>query len=394
MNFPKSSVATLHKNIPFETRSMPSLLEQRNNLITQMEAIVNKAKNETRAMDEAEQAEFDKAKQDIQNIDKTIQAEQVANEFAKTDTQQAKTSEQEEQRALAEDKFVRFIKGETRALDVAGNGSIIPQEIANRIITRVKEISPIYQRATVFNVGGDLVFPAFDENTIVTNYIADMTALTATNGNFTTRKLQNFIAGSLVTLSRSLLNRTDFDLTAFVVNAMATSISNFLEKELLRGAGTTAATGIFTDSNVTSVTATGATTITLDDLISTQLALPEIFQGSAEWIMNKALVATLRKMKDADGKPLMNPDITTGYGWTLLGRPVLISENAPSTFTTGQKVLSYGDYSGLYVKLAQNIEIQVLNELMATSHATAVVGHIEFDSRVVEDQKIVVTKLA
>lgn len=390
MNFAKS--VTMSRKL--ETRSMPSLLEKRNNLITEMEGIISKAKTETRSMDENEQARFEQIKNDIQNIDKTMAAEQEAEKFKTAEMTTAKPTEQEEQRALDEDKFVRFIKGESRALDVAGNGSIIPTEIANRIITRVKEISPIYQRATVFNVGGDLVFPAFDENSIVTNYIADMTALTATNGNFTTRKLQNFIAGSMVTLSRSLINRTDFDLVSFVVNAMANSISNFLEKELLRGAGTTAATGIFTDANVTSVTAAGATTVTLDDLISAQLSIPEQFQGSAEWIMNKALMATLRKMKDGDGKPLLNPDVRTGYGWQLLGRPVLISENAPNTFTTGQKVLSYGDYSGLYVKLAQNIEIQILNELLATSHATAVVGHIEFDSRVVEDQKIAVMKLA
>jgi HK97 family phage major capsid protein len=392
MNFAKTSVATMHRKL--ETRAMPSLLEKRNNLITEMEGIINKAKTETRSMDENEQTRFNQIKQDIQNIDKTMEAEQEAEKFKTAEMTQTKTTEQEEQRALDEDKFVRFIKGEQRALDVAGNGSIIPAEIANRIITRVKEISPIYQRATVFNVGGDLVFPAFDENSIVTNYIADMTALTATNGNFTTRKLQNFIAGSMVTLSRSLINRTDFDLVSFVVNAMAQSISNFLERELLRGAGTTAATGIFTDANVTSVTAAGATTVTLDDLISAQLSIPEQFQNSAEWLMNKALVSSLRKMKDADGKPLLNPDVRTGFGWTLLGRPILISENAPSTFTTGQKVLSYGDFSGLYVKLAQNIEIQILNELLATSHATAVVGHIEFDSRVVEDQKIAVMKLA
>ena len=45
-----------------------------------------------------------------------------------------------------------------------------------------------------------------------------MEELVAQNGNFTSRKLQNFIAGSLVTLSRSLMNRTDFNLVDFIVN--------------------------------------------------------------------------------------------------------------------------------------------------------------------------------
>jgi HK97 family phage major capsid protein len=175
---------------------------------------------------------------------------------------------------------------------------------------------------------------------------------------------------------------------------MSQSISTFIEKELLVGAGTTAATGIFTDANATSVTAAGTSSVTLDDLISLQLAIPEQFQGSSAWIMNKSLVAGFRKMKDQDGKPLLNPDIRTGFGWTMLGAPILISENAPNTLTAGQKVISYGDYSGLYVKLAQNIEVQVLNELFSTSHATGVVGYVELDSRIIEDQKIAILKTA
>ena len=149
------------KTLPtYEIRSMPSLLEQRNNLITEMEGLISKAKTETRSMDEKETTQFEKIKTEITQIDKTIQAEQEAAQISATE--KAKSPEQEEQRALEEDKFIKYIKGDTRALDVANNGAIIPTDIANRIITRVKELSPIYQQATVFNVGGDLVFPAFN----------------------------------------------------------------------------------------------------------------------------------------------------------------------------------------------------------------------------------------
>ena len=53
-----------------------------------------------------------------------------------------------------------------------------------------------------------------------------------------------------------------------------------------------------------------------------------------------------------------------------------------------------GIFLDLYVKLAQNVEIQVLQEMYATRHATGVVGYTEFDSRIVEDQKISVMELA
>lgn len=369
----------------YEIRSMPTLLEQRNNLIQEMEGLISKAKEETRSLEDSEATRFDAIKTEVTKIDKTIQAETEAEKLSATE--QAKTGEAEEQRAMSEEKLINYIKGDTRALDVASNGAIIPTDIANRIITRVKEISPIYQRATVFNVGGDLDFPAFDANSIVTGYIADMTELTAQNGNFTTRKLQNFIAGSLVTLSRSLMNRTDFDLVQFIVNMMAQSMSNFIEKELLVGAGVTSATGIFTDGNSTTVTPAGGT-IVADDLISQQLAIPEAFQGASAWIMSKPMFASFRKFKDQNGTYMLNPDIRTGFGWTLLGQPVLISENAPAN------AVAHGDFSGLYVKVSQAIEIQILNEMFATRHATGVVGYTEFDSRIVEDQKISVMEVA
>jgi HK97 family phage major capsid protein len=373
-----------------ERRSMPSLLEQRNNLITEAEGLVKSAKTETRAMNEGETSRFEQIQNEIKQIDKTIAAETISAQMSEiqggSGKAQAKMSEEQEKRALEEDKFLKYLKGDTRALDVANNGVVIPETISNQIITRVKELSPIYQRATVFNVGGDLSFPAFDSNSIVTAYVADLQELTAQNGNFTSRKLQNFIAGSLVILSRSLLNRSDFALVNFASEQMSQSISRFIERELLVGVGVTGATGIFSDANVTSVAPAG-TTFGADDLISQQMSIPEQFQPACTWIMNKSTFTGLRKLKDANGNYLLNRDITGPFGWEILGRPVFVSENAPTNS------IAYGDYAGLYVKLAQNVEMQILNEKYATQHATGVVGYIEFDSRVIEDQRISIMEL-
>src|SRR6476659_7062016 len=101
-----------------EKRSMPTLLEQRNNLITEMEGLVNSAKTETRSMNDQETTRFEQIQQEIKQIDKTIQAEQVASQMAKNESTQAKPTEEQEQRALAKEKFEKFLKGDTRALDV------------------------------------------------------------------------------------------------------------------------------------------------------------------------------------------------------------------------------------------------------------------------------------
>jgi HK97 family phage major capsid protein len=373
-----------------EVRSMPALEEQRNNLLSEMEGLLSKSKEETRSLTDEESTRFDEIKGEIAKIDKTLAAQEEARSFEKKETK--KPNGEEEQRALDEDNFLKFIKGEKRALDVAGNGGVIPTHIANKIIETVKELSPIYAMATIYNVGGDLVFPVYDESTssIGASYVDDLTELIEGTGKFTTVKLENFIVGCLAKVSKSLMNRTDFDLLSFVVNKVAKAIAEFLEKELINGT-TAKMTGILSSTN--GVTAASGTAIVADELIDLQMTVPETFQANASWIMNKSTFKAIRKLKDSNGDYLLNKDATSGFGWTLLGKPVYITENMPE-IGLSNKVIAYGDFSGLYVKLAQNVELQVLNEKYATQHAVGVVGYVEADSKIVEPQKLALLTMA
>jgi hypothetical protein len=51
-------------------------------------------------------------------------------------------------------------------------------------------------------------------------------------------------------------------------------------------------------------------------------------------------------------------------------------------------VIFYGDMSGLATKFGEDMTIEVLREKYATQHAVGVVGWVEFDSKVENDQKI------
>lgn len=372
-----------------ETRAMPTLLEQRNNLLEEMEGLVSKSKTETRSFTDEESNRFDEIKKEVTKIDKTLTAEQESRSFEKKEIK--KVSGEEEQRSLDEGNFLKFIQGETRALDVANNGGVIPTTIANKIVEQVKELSPIYAMATIYNVGGDLVFPVYDEGTssIGAAYVDDLTELTEGTGKFTTIKLENFVVGVLAKVSKSLMNRSDFDLVSFVIGKVAKAIAEFLEKELIVG---TAGKMEGLSSTTNLVTAASASAIVADELIDVQMTVPEVYQANAVWITNKATLKALRKLKDADGNYLLGTALN-GFGFTLLGKPVHISQSV-STIATGVKVLYYGDMSGLHVKLAQNVEIQILMEKYATQHAVGVVGYVEADSAIVEKQKIVALKMA
>ena len=88
----------------------------------------------------------------------------------------------------------------------------------------------------------------------------------------------------------------------------------------------------------------------------------------------------------------INRDLTTAFGWTLLGRPIKITESMPKA-EAGKVSIVYGDMSGLYVKIVEDMDIQVLTEKFADEHAIGVIAWLEMDSKIIEPQKIVSLKM-
>ena len=97
----------------------------------------------------------------------------------------------------------------------------------------------------------------------------------------------------------------------------------------------------------------------------------------------------IRKLKDSNGRYLLQDDVTAPFGKSLLGKPVYVSDNMPD-IAAGKRAIYYGDMSGLAVKISEDLEIQVLREKYATQHAIGVVGWMEIDSKVENAQKIAV----
>ncbi|MBQ5682544.1 MAG: phage major capsid protein [Peptococcaceae bacterium] len=363
------------------------LMEQRADLHTELQGILDAAKAEKRAMTEKEQTRFDEIEKQIKDIDATLEAEARA----KGIQNYKGTNPAEEKEKLEERAFANYIRGivEQRAdvnLTVTDNGAVVPTHIANKIIKKVHDICPIYQKATHYNVKGTLNIPYYDEEsqTITVAYATEFTELESTSGKFASIELKGFLAGALTKVSKSLVNNSDFDIVEFIVNAVAEAMSRWLEKELLLGTADKIS-GLSTVKQ--KITAASATAITADDLIDVQEEVPDTYQADAIWIMNKKTRTAIRKLKDEMGNYILNKDATAKWGYTLFGKDVYTSETMPE-IATGKTVVFYGDMSGLAVKLAEDINIDILREKFATQHALGVVAWVEADAKVENEQKI------
>lgn len=363
--------------------NLKQLTEKRNSLVEQINELFKGAETEERAFKEEEKAQYDACMDEIRSIDSTIKAIEESKDLTLKDVVEEKRANDEPDEHRA---FIDYIK-ENRANNnwtFGDNGAVIPTTIANKIIKRITEICPIYALTTKYNEKGNLQFPVYDEKTdkITVAYATEFTELESHAGKFTSVMLGGYLVGALTKISKSLMNSATFDIEGYVVSEIATKISEFLENELINGTGgTNGMTGIMAESaNVEKVTVNA---IGVDDLIDAQLKIPQSYQGGCRWLVNTATLATLRKLKDGSQRYLLQDDIVNGFGFTLLGKPVMVSDRVPAD------TIVYGDFSALYVNIRSNVEMQVLREKYATMHAVGVCAYFEMDSKVIEPQKLV-----
>lgn len=381
---------------------LKKMRENREEKVKALENVLNAAKTENRAMTAEEQASFDAIEKEIADIDKTIEAEERAAKAKNTKETGDNGAEQETQEELEERAFVKYVLGaaaglEERAgelnLTMANNGAIVPTSIANKIIKKVKDISPILSRATVYYMTGELKVPVYGASSghdVKVAYSDDFTELTADAGKFTSVDLKGYLVGALTLIGRKLKTNAMFNVADFIVNYMAEEIASFLEGELLNGTPSKMEGALSTTNEKT---AAAAAAITADELIDLQAKVKQAFQSDACWIMHPETFTAVKKLKDGQNRYLLQDDFTGEFPYRLLGKPVFVSDNMPK-IATGKKPVLYGDMSGLSVKIAEQLEIEVLREKYATQHAIGVVAWMELDSKVTDSQRMAVLKMA
>lgn len=373
--------------------SIKEMLEKKNAYHERAQALLDAAKDGKRELTDAEMAELAEIRD---NVRKIIEFMQLDDDFREMEKQNVGGGEpaggasgggEKSAEVRAFEDFVRGVISERANLDVTAGNALIPTEILDQIIAKVYEICPILDKASKYNVKGKLDIPYYGEDSthlVDVDYREEFVELTSNVGTFSTIELGGFLAGALTLISRSLINSQNFNLTDFIVERMAYSIKRWIEKELLNGT-TNKIEGL---SGVTQQIETAASNaITADELIRLHDTILDEYQGNAVWIMSRQTRTAVRTLKDSMERYLLQDDISLPFGSSILGKPVLISDNMPE-IGAGNTAIYYGDLSGLAVKWVEEMAVEVLREKYATQHAIGVVGWLELDSKVQDQQKL------
>lgn len=173
-------------------------------------------------------------------------------------------------------------------------------------------------------------------------------------------------AAALVEVSNELLQDAGVDIAGYLAQHFIDEIGELLEDQYWNGDGVDAnLLGILTAEDASEqplierVETAETTGVDVEDILTLWAELPSKYRRNAVFVCNSAMEAELRKMKDGNGQYLMVPDLTTGLGNTLLGRPLYLAEGFPGDLTAGDDVLMVGDFlRAVYIGDKIGIDIQ------------------------------------
>lgn len=174
------------------------------------------------------------------------------------------------------------------------------------------------------------------------------------------RSLYAYKYGDLCQISRELIDDSAFDLESFIARQAGRAVGNAFGAKLVAGTGTNEPSGLITS---TTLGKTGGTAVggapTWDDLIDLFYSVIGPYRNSpnAAWLVKDGTAATLRKIKDLEGRYIWQPSVIVGQPDTIEGKPVFTDPNMPGV-SLGAKSVAFGDISAYFARVVNGVRFE------------------------------------
>lgn len=195
--------------------------------------------------------------------------------------------------------------------------------------------------------GSDLGYPTSDGTAETGEVVAQNASASALDPSFGTRPMNTTKFGSKVfTVPIELIQDSQVDIISVVFQRARDRIGRVQNLKFTVGTGTGEPTGLVTAASVGKVGTAGQTlTIIFDDLVDmiesvdeASLGMPDKQSGmpltAPGWMFSQTLRKVVRKIKDANGRPIWLPSYEEGAvalaPAQLLGYPVYINNDMPA----------------------------------------------------------------
>jgi HK97 family phage major capsid protein len=262
-------------------------------------------------------------------------------------------------------------------LTTQDGGFALPREIDAVIDATLKAISPIRSVANVVRVGTAGYRKLVTQNGVASGWAAENGARPETGTPQFNEIVPPF--GDLYanpSATQAMLDDAQFDVEAWLAGEIATEFAKAEGTAFVNGNGVNKPRG-FLAGNVPLATGdtvrafgtlqyvpTGVAgafaTNPQDKLVDLVQTLRAPYRQGAVWIMNATTLAVIRKFKTTDGAFIWQPGLTAGNAASLLGYPVIESEDMPDIAANSLSI-AFGNFQAGYL-IAERSETNILRD--------------------------------
>ena len=397
---------------------LQDLIERQNRLWNRMQDIQRAAEEgdgrdwtaEERANWDAAETELTQVSEDIERLQRAAKREAVdySQVITTSDPEERETSEDDTEKRGREygEAFWGYARrgmarltghqqdllqsgfSEVRALgttvDAAG-GYLVPTGFRNIMSETMSQYGGLLNLATVINTdtGQDLQWPTNDDTGNVGAILSENTQITEQDVTLGQRTLGAYVYTSkLVRVSWQLLQDNAFDLEGWLPRKLGERIGRAVAAHLVAGTGVSQPEGLVTNAIVGKTGAAGqTTTIIYDDLVDLEHSIDPAYRARARYVMSDATLKVLRKLKDADGRPIFLPVPAPGFPATINGWPYTIDQGMASP-AANAKTLVFGDIAaGYIVRQVTGVQLVRMSERYADFLQAGFFGFARLDAK-------------
>lgn len=280
--------------------------------------------------------------------------------------------------------------GETRAQSVgtpSAGGYLVPQGFVNKLERAMKDFNGVRKVAEIIRTdnGQALPWPTVNDTTNSGTLLSENAAVAEVPVTFgqTSFAAYKFTSG-LVLVSAELDADSAIDMTETVGSLIGERLGRGQATYFTTGTGVNQPGGIVTGAAL-GVTAASMTAIAADELFSLYHSVDPAYRDdpSCGWMFHDNIAMTIRKLKDAQGRYLLDMDaLRNGMPETLLGKPYTVNQAMASTVATTNKTILFGALSKMKIRDAGPIRIRKFVERYGDYDQVGFVAFARSDSKV------------
>ncbi|MFQ9726887.1 MAG: phage major capsid protein [Clostridium perfringens] len=354
--------------------NLKALLEQRAELVAEMDSLVNVEVREGEETPNLDMEKFNELKAEVERLDAEIKAikelDVIKNAKTEIKVEEKGNDEKVEIRErLINGEEVEIRSGEMSTTTVTGG---INKEVVPGVIQKVTEVSPLFAKSHKIDTASNSALTVQGTKLGKFVKISELTEYTKKQATYEEKTIKADKYGMAVVISEELMEDASFDVEA-EINSQLTEGCALAVNELIVDK---------LEAASDSVKASGSS-LDVELLTEMYFKLKQGYRNGAIWIISPEMEIAIAKLVDKIGQPLLIRSFTDRPVMTIFGCEVIVDENC-------NKPMFVNLDKALTVALRRNMNIKRDDSIGFLSGSIAFRADIRLDAITTVEEAIVI----